>query len=54
MNGERAAALALDLDHVAVLVEIDAGVLHPRQKHVLQGRVKRAEDFVVAGDEMRL
>ena len=36
MNGEGTAALALDLDYMAFPVEIDAGVLHPWQKHVLQ------------------
>ena len=54
MNFQGATTLTLDLDDIAVSVEIDAGALHPWQEHVLQGRVKRAEDFVVARDEMCL
>ena len=54
MDRQGSATLALDFDDVAVSVEIDAGVLHPRQEHVLQGGVERAEDFVVARDEMGL
>jgi len=46
--------LTLDLGDLCLSVEFDAGVLHPRSEHFLDGRVKSPEDGVTTDEKMGL